>query len=99
MAGKFQGDECGGYFRRRPERGGWKAKDKFRAGIELSGDGEIAVLAGRGACGEAGGDFELDDDVGFVNVGGVLEKVMEDGRSDVVRKIAVEVHAAASSEG
>ena len=99
LAGKSQGNERRGHFRRRAKSCGWQAEDKFRAGIELSGDGEIAVLAGRGAGGEASGDFELDDDMGFVNVSGVLEKVMEDRRSDVVREIAVDAHAAAGGKG
>jgi len=47
---------------------------------------------------EAEGHFGLNDDVDFVDEVGEAEQVMKDRRSNVVRKIAVDAHAASGSD-
>ena len=49
--------------------------------------------------GETEGNFGLDDDVNFVDEIREGEEVMEDWRSDVVGKIAVDADAAAGGDG
>ncbi len=76
-----------------------KAQGEVRARVKLRDDGKVAVLLAAGAGGEARGDFELNDDVDFVDLTGELEKMVEDRRSDVVGEIAVDAHAAPGGEG
>lgn len=94
FTGETQRDERGGDFRRRSESARRKAQVEIRAGVELSGNGEVAILLAAGAGSEASGDFELNQNVGFVDAIGKLEEMMKDWGSDVVGKIAIEADAA-----
>ena len=71
----------------------------FFAGIVLVQSGEIAVVARARLRGEARSDFGLNDDVNFVDEIREREEVLEDRRSNVVRKIAVNENAAAGGDG
>lgn len=99
LAGKTQSDERGGNFGRRSESVARNLEDEFGTRVELGDDGQVAVISSAGLGGEAMGNFGLDDDVDFVDDAGEIEKVMEDGRSNVVGKIAVDTDAAAGSDG
>ena len=96
---KTKSDEGRGNFGRRSEGGFGNVKNKFGPAVKLGEDGEITVVAGARLGGEPESDFGLDDDVEFVYDGGESEKMLEDGRSDVVGKIAVDESAAACGDG
>jgi hypothetical protein len=97
-AGQAQGDERGGDFGRGLEGAAGNLQGDFGVGEVLGEDGEVAVVAGAGAGGEALGDFELDDDVDGFDLRGVLEEPVQDGRGDVVGEIAVDAHAPVGEE-
>jgi len=99
FAGQAKRDEGRSDFRRWIERIARNFEDEFRTRIELGEDGKIAVIAGAGLGGEAKGDFGLNDDVDFVDEVGEGEEAMKDWRRDVIRKIAVDAHAAAARDG
>ncbi len=99
LAGQAERDKSRGHFRRRAEGVAGNFKDKFGARVKLSDDGEIAIITRARLGGEATGDFRLDDEVHFVDEVREGEQVMQDRRSDVVRKIAVNANAAAGSDG
>ena len=99
FAWKAEGDEGGGDFGRRVEGFGRNFEDEFGARVELAEDGKIAVIARAGLGRDAERDFGLNDDLNFVDDVGESEQAMEDGRSDVVGKVAVEIDAAAGGDG
>jgi len=97
-AGQRHGHEGGSHLGSRTKRAGRNTQDDFRAGIKLSEDGKVGVLPTAGAGGQAGGHFELDDDVDGLDAAGVLEQPVEDGRGNVVGKIAVHAEAVVPEE-
>ena len=99
FAGQAERDESRGHFRRRAEGVAGDFKDNFGARVELGDDRKIAVFTRARRGGEASGDFRLNHEVHFVEEVREGEQVMQDRRSDVVRKIAVNANAAAGSDG
>ena len=92
-AGKAERDERRGYFGGRAKRAGREFEDKLWPRVELGSDGKIAVIFVAGLRGEAEGHFQLDDDVDFVDLIGEGKETVENRRSDVVGKIAIEADA------
>ncbi len=95
LSRKAQCDKRGSDFRRRMECSARNLENDFRARVKLRHYGKIAVIARAGPSGKALRDFGLNDKVHFVDLIREREKVMEDRRGNVVRKIAVNSHAAA----
>ena len=99
FAWQAERDEGGRNFRRRIERVARNFEDEFGTRVKLRNDGKIAVVARARLGGKAKSDFGLNDDVDFVDEASEGEEVMKNGRRDVVRKIAVDAHAAAARDG
>ena len=81
------------------ERFAGNLENKFGPRVELRDHGKIAVVARARLGGQALSNFRLDDEMHFVDDGGEAEEVMQNGRSNVVGKIAVNADAPAGSEG
>ncbi len=75
---------------RRPEGGGFDEKQLFDAALRLHAGGEIAVIAAAGGGGKARGHFPLYQEDGALQQGAKREGPVDDGRGDVVRKVAAD---------
>jgi len=99
FAGKLHGDKGGSDFRGRAKRAGGNFQGDARRSEILRQDGKIAVVAGSGPSSEAESDFELNDDMDFVDKGREFKEAVKNRRSDVVRQIAIKAKAATRGEG
>lgn len=99
FAGKTQGDEGGTDFGGRAKSACGDFKDKFGTCVNLCGHGKIAIRFAPGRCSEPVSNLALHDEVHFVDKVREGKEVMQNGRSNVVGKIAVNQDTAGGNGG